>query len=219
MIRRLCLAPVSAVVAVFILGFSAMVAAQATPQEQFIDELIHKAIKVLELPLEASREREAGFRALLNQNFDMPTITRLVLGRHWRTATSGQKARFAQVFRTHLVRVYTAQLGVYEGEIMEIEKSVALSKKDTVIYTLVVHDKENVVENAVKGVEVAPLRVNWRVRKTDDGLKVIDVAAEGVSMLTTKRSEFTSLVAREGVEALIGKLEDMNVESDRATDS
>ena len=74
----------------------------------------------------------------------MPTIIRLVLGRHWRTATPGQKARFAQVFRTHLVRVYTAQLGVYEGEIMEIEKSVALSKKDTVIYTLVVHDKENV---------------------------------------------------------------------------
>ena len=92
---------------------------------------------------------------------------------------------------------------------MEIEKSTALSKRDTVIYTLVVVDEEDVV----------PLRVDWRVRETDDGLKVIDVAAEGVSMLTTKRSEFTSLVAREGVEALIGKLEDMNVESDRATDS
>tara|TARA_B100000315_G_C14551503_1_gene576065 strand:+ start:1075 stop:1707 length:633 start_codon:yes stop_codon:yes gene_type:complete len=208
-IRRLCLAPVSTVVAVLIFGFSATVAAQATPQEQFIDELIHKAVKVLELPLEASTEREAGFRALLNQNFDMPTIIRLVLGRHWRTATPGQKARFAQVFRTHLVRVYTSQLGVYEGEIMEIEKSAALSKKDTVIYTLVMLDEEDVV----------PLRVDWRVRETDDGLKVIDVAAEGVSMLTTKRSEFTSLVAREGVEALIGKLEDMNVEPDQATDS
>ena len=209
MIRRLCVAPVSAAVAALVLGFSATVAAQATPQEEFIDELIHKATKVLELPLEARKEREASFRALLNQNFDMPTIIRLVLGRHWRTATPGQKARFAQVFRTHLVRVYTSQLGVYEGEIMEIEKSAALSKRDPVIYTLVVRNEEDVV----------PLRVDWRVRETDDGLKVIDVAAEGVSMLTTKRSEFTSLVAREGVEALIGKLEDMNVESDRATDS
>ena len=89
MIRRLCLAPVSAAAAVLILGFSATVTAQATPQEQFINELINKAITVLELPLEASTEREAGFRALLNQNFDMPTIIRLVLGRHWRTASDG----------------------------------------------------------------------------------------------------------------------------------
>ena len=209
MIRRLCLAPVSAAAAVLILGFSATVTAQATPQEQFINELINKAITVLELPLEASTEREAGFRALLNQNFDMPTIIRLVLGRHWRTATPEQKARFAQVFRTHLVRVYTSQLGVYEGEVMEIEKSAALTEKDTVIYTLVVPGEDDVV----------PLRVDWRVRETKDGLKVIDVAAEGVSMLTTKRSEFTSLVAREGVEALIGRLEDMNVESGHAAES
>ena len=191
-----------------LLGLSASMASQETPPpEQFIGELIEKAIKVLELPVEAKAERTEGFRVLLNQNFDMPAIVRLVLGRHWRTATPGQKSKFSRVFKTHLVQVYTSQLGVYGGESVEIEKSTQLSKKDTVIYTLVLRDEE------------IPLRLDWRVRETNRGLKVIDVAAEGVSMLTTKRSEFTSLVAREGVDALIGRLEDMNIKIEEATES
>ena len=191
-----------------LLGLSASMASQETPPpEQFIGELIEKAIKVLELPVEAKAERTEGFRVLLNQNFDMPAIVRLVLGRHWRTATPGQKSKFSRVFKTHLVQVYTSQLGVYGGESVEIEKSTQLSKKDTVIYPLVLRDEE------------IPLRLDWRVRETNRGLKVIDVAAEGVSMLTTKRSEFTSLVAREGVDALIGRLEDMNIKFEEATES
>ena len=189
-------------------GLSGPMASQETPPaEQFISELIEKAIKVLELPVEAKLEREKEFRTLLNQNFDMQLIVRLVLGRHWRTATPGQKSKFSHVFRTHLIQVYTSQLGVYGGETVEIEKSARLSKKDTVIYTLVIRNEDD------------PLRLDWRVRETDRGLKVIDVAAEGVSMLTTKRSEFTSLVAREGVDALIGRLEDMNIQNQEAAES
>ena len=65
MISRFCLAVVTA----SMFGLSLSVASQETPQEQFVGELIDKAIKVLELPIEAKAEREAGFYALLNQNF------------------------------------------------------------------------------------------------------------------------------------------------------
>ena len=105
------------------------------------------------------------------------------------------------------MQVYASQLGLYQGEVIEIEKSAPLSKKDTVIYTLILRDGE------------IPLRLDWRVRETDHGLKVIDVVAEGVSMLTTKRSEFTSVVAREGVDALIGRLEDLNIKIKEAAES
>ena len=72
MIRRLCKASVTAAATAIMLGFSASIASQATPpQEQFVGELIDKAIKVLGLPVEKRAQREAGFRALLNQNFDI----------------------------------------------------------------------------------------------------------------------------------------------------
>jgi len=196
-----------AVVTTVSLTVSTSFASPPTEPEQFVAAVIDKAVKALELPIEARAEREASFYALLNQNFDMPTIVRVVLGRHWRTASKNQKTKFAKVFKTHLIKVYTSQLGIYDDEIIQIEKSAALSEKDTIIYTLILRGDEE------------PLRLDWRVRQTGHGLKVIDIAAEGVSMLTTKRSEFTSLVAREGVDALIGRLELMNAEAQHGSDS
>ena len=49
-----------------------------------------------------------------------------------------------------------------------------------------------------------PIRVDWRVRRG----KVIDVIVEGVSMSVTQRSEFASIIQRNGgkVSALINHL-------------
>ena len=182
-------------------------ASTTTEQTKFINALIGKAVKVLKLPLENRAEREAGLRKLLRHEFDMPTIVRLVLGRHWRTATAGQKTRFASAFQTHLIGVYSDQLGLYEGQIMEIEKSSVLTAKDTVVFTLISREGD------------LPVRLDWRIRQTNKGLKVIDIATEGVSMITTKRSEFISLVAREGVEALIVRLENMNNNADQTNET
>tara|TARA_B100000686_G_scaffold353376_1_gene458744 strand:+ start:1697 stop:2320 length:624 start_codon:yes stop_codon:yes gene_type:complete len=174
------------------------IASTQTEQAKFVNSLIDKAIEILELPIENRAERQAGFRNLVQRDFDMPTIVRLVLGRHWRAATTGQKARFSTAFLTHLISVYSDGLGMYDGQILEIEKSAPLTERDTVVFTHISR------EGAL------PLRLDWRVRQTNEGLKVIDIATEGVSMVTTKRSEFTSLVAREGLEALISRLENMN---------
>ena len=173
-------------------------ASTETKQAKFISALIGKVVKVLELPIENRVEREAGLQKLLRHEFDIPTIVRLVLGRHWRTATAGQRSRFASAFQAHLIAVYSDRLGLYDGQIMKVEKSTVLTAKDTVVFTLISREGD------------LPVRLDWRVRQTNKGLKVIDVATEGVSMITTKRSEFTSLVAREGIEALIVRLESMN---------
>ena len=155
--------------------------------KEFVRALVEDAMTVLRLPAEANAAREAGFRQLLNENFDMPAISRLVLGRHWPRNSPDQQSTFRKVFETHIVKVYTSQLGVYVEQLVEIDKAARLTERDVVIFTLVARDDD------------PPLRLDWRIRRTNNGLKVIDVAAEGVSMLTTKRSEFTSVVAREGL--------------------
>ncbi|MDP6351027.1 MAG: ABC transporter substrate-binding protein [Alphaproteobacteria bacterium] len=172
--------------------------------KQFVRMLVDDAVEVLKLPSEATAQREAGFRRLLTRNFDMPAISRLVLGRHWPRNSPDQQSTFRKVFETHIVKVYTSQLGVYEQQTVEIDKAAPLTERDSVIFTLVAREDD------------PPLRLDWRVRRTKNGLKVIDVAAEGVSMLTTKRSEFTSVVAREGLEALIGRLEELNNQQDQS---
>ena len=38
----------------------------------------------------------------------------------------------------------------------------------------------------------------WRVRPIDNSWKIVDVAVEGVSMSATERSEFSSVIDRNG---------------------
>ena len=86
--------------------------------EQFVRDLVDTAIDILKLPEAATAERKAGIERLLDTRFDLPTITKLVLGRYWRKATPDQKRGFATAFRIHIIKVYNSQLGLYDDQIV-----------------------------------------------------------------------------------------------------
>jgi phospholipid transport system substrate-binding protein len=49
--------------------------------------------------------------------------------------------------------------------------------------------------------------VDWRVRRNDAGaFRVIDISAEGVSLVVTQRSEVDEIVNRSGVDGLLGEM-------------
>ena len=166
--------------------------------EQFVRDLVDNAVNILKLPEAATAERKAGIERLLDTRFDLPTITRLVLGRYWRRATPDQKQSFATVFRIHIIKVYNSQLGLYDDQIVNIKQVTPLNDTDTVIFTEIEQE------------DGPPLRIDWRVRDKGGEMRVVDVAAEGVSMVTTKRSEYRSVLAREGLDSLIARLEELN---------
>ncbi len=53
-----------------------------------------------------------------------------------------------------------------------------------------------------------PAKVDWRVTRADGAYKITDVVVEGVSMAVTQRSEFASVIQRNGgkVEGLLAML-------------
>lgn len=175
-------------------------AADEEAAKAFVVGMIDQAISVLKLPVDQKDVRKNRFEALLLDNFDMPAITRLVVGRYWRRASDDQKDMFSGVFREHIVNVYTSQLGVYTNEEINIKKIIPRDDRDVIVFTEVFRGEDN-----------PALRLDWLVReKSTGGFSVVDVAAEGVSMLTTKRSEFTAVIAREGIDGLIARLQEMN---------
>ena len=46
----------------------------------------------------------------------------------------------------------------------------------------------------------------WRVRAYPDGHKILDVIVDGISMISTQRSEFASVMQKHGVDGLIETL-------------
>ena len=63
--------------------------------------------------------------------------------------------------------------------------------------------KDVVVSTRIERPSGPPITAEWRVRVTDGRLRIIDVSIEGVSMVVTQRSEFASVIQRNGVEGLI----------------
>jgi phospholipid transport system substrate-binding protein len=54
----------------------------------------------------------------------------------------------------------------------------------------------------------APLSYDWRVRSAQADPKIVDVVVEGVSLLITQRSDFSSVISQNGIDGLIRSLKE-----------
>ncbi len=57
--------------------------------------------------------------------------------------------------------------------------------------------------------KVAQPRLVFRVRGSEDGFKVLDVMVEGISMLVTQRSDFASVIRREGIDGFLDRMQEV----------
>ena len=87
-----------------------------------------------------------------------------------------------------MVATYADRFVRYSGERFLIKKSEMRGKKDVIVYTTMVK-----AGNGAK-----PLKVDWRVRKKGEIFTIIDVMVEGISMIMTQKSEFSSFIKSSG---------------------
>ena len=168
---------------------------------KYIEEVGQQAINILKTPIEDLQTRELLFEKMLNNNFDKKLIHRAVLGRAAKGASKEQLERFGKSFDKHIVKVYASQLGVYSNQLFIIDKAFKKGKKDTIVSTHIEHET------------APPLRIDWRLRDRGKGIKIIDIAIEGVSLLATKRADFGASIKKGGLHALIIDLETKNSEN------
>lgn len=166
----------------------------------FIQDLAQKAIDTLTATQPDTAEREARFRVLFNQNFDVPAIGQWVLGRYWRQATESERKEYLHEFEAFVVKTYADRLKDYSSERLKVLDSIR-------------RDGNVIVQSVVmrQGSE-PPIRIEWRVIHPDQRYLITDVVVEGVSMAQTQRSEFSSVIRRNGgsVQGLIAALKDKN---------
>lgn len=182
------------VVFVAILGFGDAGLASVNGAAQFIHVLGNQAIGALQAPNQTLAQREAQFRALLAQGFDLRFIGRFALGKHWREASLGEKNDYLSLFSEYVLQTYSSRLGGYAGETLTVVGARQASEKDIVVQTQI--DRPS----------GPPILAEWRVREKDGQYRIIDVSVEGISMAVTQRSEFSAVVKRNGIPGLLALL-------------
>ncbi len=163
--------------------------ANSGDEGRFIESMAEKAIDLL-TDLDRPRdERMTIFRGILNDHFAVEAIGRWVLGRYWNRATPEEKAEYLALFEDLIVVTYVDRFSEYAGEHLEIVGSETIGEADLMVHSL--------LKRPGDGQQV---RVDWRVRAAGQGAsyRIYDVIVEGVSMAQTQRSEFGSVISREG---------------------
>lgn len=181
----------------------------AAEAEGFVRTLSDTVIQQLTDPSLGGEEQERRFRAIIKDAVAFDTISRWVLGRHWRSADEAQQARFRALFEDLMVVTYAHRFQDYGGEKLNITATRPIETDQWLVQSLIGRpggDKD--------------LRVDWRVRRSDGNLRIIDIMVEGLSMAQTQRSEFGSVLKNNGgnLDSLMGDLETRlaKVREDRA---
>lgn len=174
-----------------------------TPPDVLVKETTQEVLSLIEeRQSEINKDPTVVFdivRKVVLPHFDFPLISRFVLGQHWRRASPEQRQRFMDEFRTLLIRTYGTSLAEYSGQ--------------TVEYLPMQGDPESgrvVVRTEIKQAEGPAIPIAYRLHRTEEGWKVFDVIVEGASYVQTYRSEYGSLIASNGLDALIEQLAEKN---------
>lgn len=135
-------------------------------------------------------------------HFNFERMTRLAVGKSWRTATPEQKQSLMKEFRILLVRTYTKAFTSYRDQTVEI-KPFKLDPAATEVTV-----KTAIVKPGGGGQQ--PILVDYDMEKSPDGWKVYDLTVEGVSLVTSYRGTFADQIQQNGIDGLIKTLTDMN---------
>lgn len=192
--RRLLLG--LSVASVIALGWRPSRAAPTADQARtLIEGVSAEVLAILSDDTLSDREKLDRLVVVLNGPIDLDLAARLILGRNWKIANDDQREQYLELFRAYALANLASKLNLYRGQKFEVVGAQTVGKKDALVTSRILNDGQ------------PPLQVDWRLRERDDGrLIAIDLIVEGVSLIVTLRSEFGSVIERQGFDGLLAEL-------------
>lgn len=194
-----------AAAALAVLIVSADLSAQQAPLET-VRHTTDEVVARVRNEKDALRANPAKMYGLVSEmifpHFDFGVMSQFVLGEQWKSADEGKRAAFVEQFRKLLVRTYAAALLEYSDQQIEYPEPPAQPE----------NAKTAVVKQDILQPSGANLPVVYRLHNKTGDWKVFDVSVDGVSLVKTYRSSFTSILKEGGIDQLIATLETKNQE-------
>ncbi|BDG10371.1 MlaC/ttg2D family ABC transporter substrate-binding protein [Anaeromyxobacter paludicola] len=136
----------------------------------------------------------AKLEKLLTRTVDLRAMAKAALGHNWDKMTESQRKRLIGAFEK---RFRSATTGDVEGY-----RSTEIAYKP----------EEKAGEDVVKvptemTIQGEPTEISYAMRKGSEGWRIEDIVVDGVSTVANYRSSFARIINKDGVEALISKLE------------
>jgi phospholipid transport system substrate-binding protein len=127
-------------------------------------------------------------------SYDFPYVSKVVMGRYWRTFSAEQKSQFIEIFSKLSISTYATRFDGYSGERFKTISGEELKRGHRLVKTVLIKANGEEIE------------LDYILHRNNNQWRIINVIAEGVSDLSLKRADYTSYLKKNGFDALLKKL-------------
>ncbi|OUU78357.1 MAG: hypothetical protein CBC38_07635 [Gammaproteobacteria bacterium TMED78] len=143
-----------------------------------------------------SEELYTLINKILLPNFDRNYAAYLVLGRYGRDATQEQKSRFSIAIYSYIVKRYAFGILKFQSNQLSFFP-----------HQISPEDERTTVRGTVKLNDGQAVSVDYDLRLNDSKWRVYDISIDGISYVRNLRSQLGSEIRRDGLDAVISRLE------------
>jgi len=129
---------------------------------------------------------------------DFLTMTRLSVGKNWRTADAAQQEALVSEFKQLLLFTYTTAITQYSGEVINFQPFRPESRDDRAV-----------VRTAFKEKNGSEIPIVYKLRDRD-GWRIYDIDVAGLSLVGNFRQKFTDEINSGGIDGLLEFLRERN---------
>ncbi|MGB5261597.1 MAG: ABC transporter substrate-binding protein [Gammaproteobacteria bacterium] len=158
------------------------------------EQVLQKIRSNPEILNDEGRTRSLAEKLIL-PNIDFRAASQWVLGKHWRTASPSQREAFTGEFRALLVNTYLRSLKKYRDNTVRILPARPGQPQGRAV-----------VDAEVLQAEGPLIKVVFRLHQPKQNWLVYDIVIEGISLVATRRSEFSTEIRNKGLDSLIADL-------------
>jgi len=135
--------------------------------------------------------RYARLAPFVDRTFDIPLMTRLAVGPAWETLPPAEQQRLQAAFAHYVTATYADQFDSYSGQQLQVTGERPIGGNIMVQTKIVKSNGETT-------------KLDYLMRPDQGSWQISDVYLDGtISQLAVHRSEFYSILRREGVDGLV----------------
>ena len=135
--------------------------------------------------------RYARLTPVVGRTFDIPLMTRLAVGPAWETLPPAEQQRLQAAFAHYVTATYADQFDSYSGQQLQVIGEQP-SGSNVMVQTKIVKSNGETT------------KLDYLMRPDQGSWQISDVYLDGtISQLAVHRSEFYSILRREGVDGLV----------------
>ena len=192
-------------ISVLLLSANFYLYAEERTPEQIVEETSSEVLRVVNDESDKIKNEPGYVNQLIDETvipiIDLKAMGKLILGKHWKTASDAQRTQFIEEFKSMLIRTYAKSIADYgHAKVSVLPKK---AKNQGKYYTV------NTELDLGSGV---PLQVAYVFRKSDEAWKVFDLSVDGLSLVKNFRTSFSQEISETSLDALIERIANTNAE-------